>query len=75
MRFIIFPSNVMKIIVLCYMYRGITISAKWCSLLTAYELRAVYERHISCKLAVMPRIRFALILLLVVSKRCGCAYT
>ena len=40
----------MKIIVLCYIYPGITILAKWCSLLTAYELRAIHVCYSLCSL-------------------------
>ncbi len=36
----------MKITVLSYIYPGIIISAKWCPLLTAYELCAVYDIYL-----------------------------
>ncbi len=41
LAFIIFPSDMMKIIVLCYIYPGITILTKWCLVPTAHELRAI----------------------------------
>ena len=46
----------MKIIVLCYIYPGITISAKWCLLPTAYELHAVYAimHHMFIGLSNIP---------------------
>ncbi len=42
-------SNMMETIGLCHIYPGIIISTKWCSLLPAYELHALYDSKIfSC---------------------------